>query len=497
MSEAEPHNADASIKYNHALLAKGGVLFAISAASMFWWHKFDSKKARTVAALTGLGGAFHVFRGIAPSQELLGSLESLSGGGSGGRQFVITDLNKMHGQDIRSLQKALEGKAQGNSGAGAKLLQVLSMGNDELRDEPPMSHQTGNQVLGSSDQPEPLETLLANQSLREPEKGHNKGSPDPKASDSKASSTSTSKVPKPYTHSPVSYVVDFDPYGMFSTDTSGKRRNHTAEFASTIQFLMKQARRGDEVIVRIASPGGRTFEYGYLAGLMSHLKSMGVDLTVTVDMLAASGGYLMACTADNIVAAPWAIVGSIGVVAELPNFNKALKRYDVDWQELTAGKHKRSLSPFGEVTKEGKEHVQHKIDDAYHKFTAFILHQRHTRLKKPIEELATGETWDAEDAKALGLVDVLGTSNALLHHRIGQRRVFHIAYRQDPFQGLFPTIGGALVQSLSTAMQQCLGLPAGHLPHHPFTHGLPLASSSGLDSQYGASAWTPLGPPQS
>ena len=84
MSEAEPHNADASIKYNHALLAKGGVLFAISAASMFWWHKFDSKKARTVAALTGLGGAFHVFRGIAPSQELLGSLESLSGGGSGG-----------------------------------------------------------------------------------------------------------------------------------------------------------------------------------------------------------------------------------------------------------------------------------------------------------------------------------------------------------------------------------------------------------------------------
>ena len=178
-----------------------------------------------------------------------------------------------------------------------------------------------------------------------------------------------------------------------------------------ITAILRVAQENDKVLLKLESAGGTLHGYGLAASQLERITNEGLHLTVLVDKIAASGGYLMACVADEIVAAPFAIVGSIGVVAQLPNFNRLLRKNDVDFELLTAGKHKRSLTMFGENTEEGREKFQEDIDIAHEIFKQYVSKNR---KDIEIEKVATGEYWQATNAIAHGLVDRLATSDDVI-----------------------------------------------------------------------------------
>ena len=179
----------------------------------------------------------------------------------------------------------------------------------------------------------------------------------------------------------------------------------------------------DEVIVVLESAGGTVQGYGLAASQLQRIINAKIKLTVVVDKVAASGGYLMACVADSIVAAPFAIIGSIGVVAQIPNFNKVLKKNNIDYEQITAGKYKRTLTLFGENTEEGRSKFQADIDRTHKIFQEFVLKKR---PMLDIEKVATGEYWQAATAKELDLVDELATSDEVISRLIKNANVFKV-----------------------------------------------------------------------
>ena len=181
----------------------------------------------------------------------------------------------------------------------------------------------------------------------------------------------------------------------------------------------------DQVILRLESPGGLVHSYGHAASQLQRIREAGLPLTAVVDEIAASGGYMMACVADKIVSAPFAVIGSIGVVAELPNFNRLLKRFDIDYEQHTAGQFKRTLTMFGANSDEGRQKFQQELEDTHRLFKSYI--QQH-RSSVDIEKVATGEHWYGTQAMALGLVDELQTSDALLQSLYGSHDVYEVNY---------------------------------------------------------------------
>ena len=165
------------------------------------------------------------------------------------------------------------------------------------------------------------------------------------------------------------------------------------------------------MVLRLESGGGMVAPYGLAASQLQRLKDKRIPLTVTIDKIAASGGYLMACVGDKILAAPFAIIGSIGVVAQLPNFHRFLKKRDIDFELLTAGEYKRTLTIFGENTPKAREKTQTDLEEIHHLFKAFI---QANRKQVDMTEVATGAHWLAKDALALNLVDELITSDDYL-----------------------------------------------------------------------------------
>ncbi|WP_040615098.1 protease SohB [Rickettsiella grylli] len=179
-----------------------------------------------------------------------------------------------------------------------------------------------------------------------------------------------------------------------------------------ITALIQVATPQDEVVLRLESAGGMVAPYGLAASQLQRLKNKHIPLTITIDKIAASGGYLMACVADKLLAAPFAIIGSIGVVAQLPNFHRFLKKRDIDFELLTAGEYKRTLTLFGENTSKAREKTQADLEEIHHLFKSFI---QSNRKKIDIHEVATGAHWLAKDALALHLVDALLTSDDYLN----------------------------------------------------------------------------------
>ncbi|MGH8456673.1 MAG: protease SohB, partial [Stenotrophobium sp.] len=157
-----------------------------------------------------------------------------------------------------------------------------------------------------------------------------------------------------------------------------------------ISAVLQVARKEDEVLLRLESEGGLVHAYGLAASQLTRIRERGIRLTVAVDMVAASGGYLMACVADKIIAAPFAILGSIGVVAQLPNFNRLLKKHNVDFELHTAGQYKRTLTLFGENTDEGRAKFEEELEDTHALFKSFVTENR---PGMDMEKIATGEHW--------------------------------------------------------------------------------------------------------
>lgn len=199
---------------------------------------------------------------------------------------------------------------------------------------------------------------------------------------------------------------------VFVADFDGDLRAVAADsLREEMTAILAVATPDDEIVLRLESPGGTVIGYGLAAAQLRRARERGIPLTVCVDKVAASGGYMMACVADKIVCAPFAIVGSVGVVAAVTNVHRVLEKHDIEYREITAGEFKRTVSIFGEMTPQGLEKFKSQIQDTHELFKAFV---QTNRPRLDVARISTGEYWYGERALALGLVDELGTSDDYL-----------------------------------------------------------------------------------
>ena len=220
------------------------------------------------------------------------------------------------------------------------------------------------------------------------------------------------------TTKPRVYVLDFKG-SMDAHEVTSLREEVTA--------VLAVAKPQDQVVLRLESPGGVVHGYGLAASQLQRLREKQIKLTVAVDKVAASGGYMMACVADKIVAAPFAILGSIGVVAQIPNFNRFLKNKEIDIELHTAGQYKRTLTLLGENTEEGRQKFREDLNETHHLFKDFV---KRMRPSLDIEQVATGEHWYGLQAQEKGLVDEVGTSDDLLLSLMEGRELVGVRYTQ-------------------------------------------------------------------
>lgn len=192
-----------------------------------------------------------------------------------------------------------------------------------------------------------------------------------------------------------------------------------------ISAVISSADEGDKVLLRLESPGGMVHSYGLAASQLCRLKEAKLELIIAVDSVAASGGYMMACVADKIIAAPFAVLGSIGVVAELPNFHRLLKHNKVDYEQHTAGEHKRTLTMFAENTDAARSKFKQELQETHDLFKQFI---NQNRPELAVDKVATGEHWYGTQALDLGLVDAIQTSDDFILHAAKECDVYEINY---------------------------------------------------------------------
>ncbi len=214
------------------------------------------------------------------------------------------------------------------------------------------------------------------------------------------------------------YVLDFHGDMKASAVTSLRRE---------ITAVLSLAESQDEVLLRLESGGGMVHAYGLASSQLQRIKDQGINLTVCVDKVAASGGYMMACVASKLLAAPFAIIGSIGVIAQLPNFHRLLKKNDIDFEMITAGEYKRTLTMFGENTEEGREKFTDDIQDIHTLFKDFVSQHR---PQLNISEVSTGEIWFGQRAIEKSLVDELITSDAYIVKACKESDVFQVKYEE-------------------------------------------------------------------
>lgn len=198
--------------------------------------------------------------------------------------------------------------------------------------------------------------------------------------------------------------------------------------AQEVSLLLPVVSKDDEVVLRLESPGGLVHAYGLAAAELDRLREAGVRTTVCVDKVAASGGYLMACNADRIRVAPFAVMGSIGVVAQVPNVHRLLKRHDIDVELHTAGRFKRTLTVLGENTEEGREKFREDLESTHDKFKHYVAARR---PQLDIDAIATGEIWYGEEAVDKGLADDIGTSEAYLIEAMEKGRVMTVGLEPE------------------------------------------------------------------
>ena len=242
---------------------------------------------------------------------------------------------------------------------------------------------------------------------------------------------------------------------VFVLDFHGDIRASAVDsFREEITTVLAQASSDDEVVVRLESGGGMVPGYGLAASQLDRIKKKNIPLTICIDKVAASGGYMMACVADKILASPFAVLGSIGVVAQIPNFNKLLKKNNIDIELLTAGEHKRTLTMLGENTDEGRRKFKHDLEDTHELFKSFV---RDHRPVVDIAEVANGDVWFGKRALDVKLIDEIKTSDEYITEACETLDVFEVSYKEKKSLqeklGLSMSIGvdKAVTRLLSTA----------------------------------------------
>lgn len=214
------------------------------------------------------------------------------------------------------------------------------------------------------------------------------------------------------------YVLDFD---------GDMKASAVDNLREEITSILTLANKDDEVVLKLESPGGMVHAYGLASSQLARIRSANIPLTICVDKVAASGGYMMACIGNKIMAAPFAVLGSIGVVASMPNFNKVLKKYDVDYELLTAGEYKRTLTMLGENTDAGRQKFLKDLKDTHDLFKDFVAEYR---PQLDIAAVATGETWYGTKAVDNQLIDSISTSDEYITSIAKQASVFEVKYVQ-------------------------------------------------------------------
>jgi len=215
---------------------------------------------------------------------------------------------------------------------------------------------------------------------------------------------------------------------LFVLDFKGDlRASAAASLREEVTAVLAVANDQDQVLLRLENPGGTVHEHGFAASQLVRIKQRKLKLLIAVDKVAASGGYLMACVADHVLAAPFAIIGSVGVIAQLPNFHRLLEEHGVDFEQLTAGRFKRTLTLFGKNTDEGREKLRQELEEVHELFKSQI---REHRPQVDVEQIATGEHWYGIRALELKLVDELRTSDDFLIEAAKERDLYHVAFKR-------------------------------------------------------------------
>ncbi|MFA7552783.1 MAG: protease SohB [Spongiibacteraceae bacterium] len=212
------------------------------------------------------------------------------------------------------------------------------------------------------------------------------------------------------------YVLHFD---------GDVKASAVASLREEITAILTIATPNDEVVLCLESPGGMVHTYGLAASQLARITKKDIPLTVVVDAVAASGGYMMACIGNKILAAPFAVIGSIGVVAQLPNFHRLLKKNDIDYELFTAGEHKRTVTMFGDNTAENKAKFVEELEDTHELFKSFVSEHR---PQVNINAVATGETWYGQRAIENNLIDDIQTSDEYLMSKREDSNIYLVSY---------------------------------------------------------------------
>jgi len=243
---------------------------------------------------------------------------------------------------------------------------------------------------------------------------------------------------------PRSFVIDFK---------GDLKASAVPSLREEVNAILDVATENDEVIVRLENHGGVVHEHGLAASQLVRIRDRNIPLTVCVDKVAASGGYLMACVATKIYAAPFAILGSIGVLAQIPNFNRMLDSHGVNFEQVTAGKYKRTVTMFGENTDEDRAKLKEELEEVHALFKDAVVRYR---PDLDLEKIATGEHWYGTRALELGLADEIRTSDELLGELAGERGLYSVSYKiKQPLQKrLMGGIDGALEKADAAGWRQ-------------------------------------------
>ena len=248
------------------------------------------------------------------------------------------------------------------------------------------------------------------------------------------------------------------------TDDSRKRRVYVLDFNGDVKAsgvdqlreeitaVLSMAEKQDEVVINLESPGGMVHSYGLASSQLARIRSSDIPLTICVDKVAASGGYMMACLGNKIVAAPFAILGSIGVIAQLPNFNRLLKKHDVDYELYTAGEYKRTVTMLGENTDKGREKFKEEIEDTHELFKDFVSTNR---PQMDIAKVATGEHWYGLRAKELNLLDELMTSDEYIIDACKTADVYAVSYEEK--KNMASKLGFSMEESIDRLLLRWVG----------------------------------------
>lgn len=224
-------------------------------------------------------------------------------------------------------------------------------------------------------------------------------------------------------HRPRSFVIDFK---------GDLKASAVPSLREEVSAILEVAGDEDTVIVRLENHGGVVHEHGLAASQLARIRTRGIPLTVVVDKVAASGGYLMACVANRVVAAPFAILGSIGVIAQLPNFNRMLDSHGVDFEQITAGQYKRNVTMFGKNTDADRAKLKEELEDVHALFKSAVGKYR---PDLDLARVATGEHWYGTRALELGLADEIRTSDELLAELAQDRDLYRVSYKiKQPLQ---------------------------------------------------------------